>query len=227
MRKLKSLYKRVIKFKIVRIFINLSKLFFVYIIFVAIISGDFDAHLYGKSLLPIWGRTMPKGLQLEEFDLDFSINLEGEDPLGVVSPDAEFMLDKSLYIKQLIEYCIHRSFISVLVRTDKNELKIITLKSIPSKLDAIPIEERFEYKIYTPEEFYSDTSIFKNKYYYHDVFVTCAYLRSQPYMVANWHLVGRVLIVLFIGIIAWWIYKYISKRIEKIKEIDQENKENK
>ncbi len=195
----------------------------VFIIFIVLIDGDLTAHYYNKNILPVWVRTMPKGLQLEEFDLDFSINLEGEDPLGVISPDAEFMLDRSLYIKQLIEYCIHRGFISVLVRTDKNELKIITIKSIPSKLDAIPLEERFEYKIYTPEEFYSDTSIFKNMYYYYDVYVPCTYLRSQPFIIKYWWFTGRCLLLILAGWLSWKLYNFVYKLYNRQKHKISEN----
>ncbi len=192
--------------------------FVVFVIFIVLIDGDLTAHYYSKNILPIWVRTMPKGLRLEELDLDFAIVLDGEEPLGVIFPEAEFMLDESIYVEQLIEYCIHRSFISVLVRTDKNELKIITIKSVPSKLDALPLEERFEYKIYTPEEFYSDTSIFKNVYYYYDVYVPCTYLRSQPFIVRYWWFTGRCLLLILTGWLGWKLYNFMYKINNKDKQ---------
>ena len=176
-------------------FDRIINLFLIFILISVFILGDKEASYYEKNILPIWERKLPEDLQLIRFHTDYSLNLNDDFQLGIISPDAPFALNDSVYIKRLLEYCIYKDFISFLIRTKENDLKIITLKSKPHKKGIVPLNEMFEYKIYTPKDFYNDTTIFDKPWKY---YVSCNNLRYPPGLVNVWGFLGRSILFLLI-----------------------------
>ena len=190
---------------------NFNKIIDYFSLFILIsifLLGDKEASYYEKNLLPIWERKLPDGLQLVELHLNYSICLDDDMPMGIIFPNAPFALNDSVYVKRLLEYCIYKDFISVLVRTKENDLKIITLKSKPYKEGVIPLDEMFEYKIYTPKDFYNDTTIFDKPWRY---YVPCNNLRYPPGLVNAWGFLGRSILFLLIIWLVKNVYFYFYK----------------
>ena len=180
--------------------------FIIFLLLLIFITEDDEASYYQKNILPIWERKLPKDLQLIRFHTDYSINLDDQMPLGIISPNAPFALNDSLHINRLLEYCFYEDFISVLVRTRENDLKIITIKSKPHKKGVVPLHEMFDYKIYTPKDFYNDTLIFKKSWNY---YVPCNNLRYPPGLVNMWGFIGNSILLLIIGWFIWKLYKLV------------------
>ena len=193
-----------IKFKIIKFW----EYFVVFLLLSIFILEDGEASYYEENILPFYEKKLPDGLQFVKFHLNYSINLDDDMALGIVSPNAPFPLNDSLYIKRLLEYCIYEDFISVLVRTKENDLKIITLKSKPHKEGIIPLDEMLEYKIYSPKEFYNDTIIFDKPWKY---YVPCTNLRYPPPLVGMWGFIGGSILLLLIGWVFWKIYYLVGR----------------
>ena len=194
-----------IKFK----FKNLVEYFIVILFLFIFLLIDKEASYYEKNVLPIWERKLPEGLQLIKFHLNYSINLDrkGDMPIGIISPDAPFVLDNSVYVQRLLEYCIYKDFISVLIRTRENDFKIITLKR-KSKADVVRLDDMFEYKVYDPREFYNDAAIFDKPWKY---YVPCNNLRYTPALINIWGFLGKIIIILLSLWLAFRIYGSILK----------------
>jgi len=191
--------------------LNFNKIidfFSIFILISVFLLGDKEASFYEKSILPIWEQKLPEDLQLIRLHTDYSINLNDDFSLGIISPNAPFALNDSVYVKRLLEYCIYKDFMSVLVRTKENDLKIITLKSKPHKEGIIPLNEMFEYKIFTPKDFYNDTTIFDKPWKY---YVPCNNLRYPPGLVNVWGFLGRSILFLLIIMVSKKIYLYFYK----------------
>jgi len=189
--------------------INLKKFFEYYTVFILLLVyfvGNYHASFYGKQTTNFGTFKMPYGLKLIDFGTDYSINDALGMGIGIITPDAPFHLDKSLYVKQLLGYCILKDRLAVFVRTRENDIKIITLNG---KTQILPFNERFTYKIYSPREFYNDTTLFKHDYNY---YIPCTSFRGETGVSGSWSFIGNSILFLLFSWILYKVYRLLKKK---------------
>ena len=192
--------------------INFKKLWeylAVFVLFLTFIVDNRTASEYNKEVLNIWSYKMPYGLEVDKLGPDYTIiDAVGDIGLMIFPFDGKFALDKNLYIQQNLGYCQLKDRLAFFVRTKDNDLKVVTIKG---KAEPLPYKKRFQYKIYTPKEFFSDTTLFPDKSSY---YIPCTSLRGETGTSGTWPIRGRVILFL---LISWFVYKVYHFFINKYK----------
>ena len=180
----------------------------VFILFVTFLVDNRTASYYNKQVLDIWAYKMPYGLEVDNLGPDYAIvDAVGDIGLMILPFDGEFQLD-TLYIQQNLAYCQLKDRLAFFVRTKDNDLKVITLKG---EAKPLPYKKRFQYKIYSPKEFFSDTTLFPKDYSY---YVPCISLRGETGTSGTWPIRGRIILFL---LVSWFIYKVYHFFINRYK----------
>ena len=180
----------------------------VFILFVTFLVDNRTASYYNKQVLDIWSYKMPYGLKLIDFGTDYSVNDEIGMGIGILPFVGNFALDTNLHIQQNLGYCQLKDRLAFFVRTKDNDLKVITLKG---EAKPLPYKKRFQYKIYSPKEFFSDTTLFPKDYSY---YVPCISLRGETGTSGTWPIRGRIILFL---LVSWFIYKVYHFFINRYK----------
>ncbi len=191
--------------------IEFKKIWEYFVVFFLFITFWVDNHAvsyYNKQVLDIWTYKMPYGLKLIDFGTDYSVNDKIGMGIGILPFHGHFALDTNLYIQQNLGYCQLKDRLAFFVRTNDNDLKIITVKGQAKKM---PFKKRFQYKIYTPKEFFSDTALFPDNDSY---YIRCISLRGSDGAPAGWPFKGWVILFL---LISWFVYKVYHFFINRYK----------
>ncbi len=190
--------------------INIKRFFEYYTVFILLLvyfMGNYHASHYGKQITNFAVFKMPYGLKLEDFGTDYSINDALGMGRGVIMPDAYPFYSKDLpYVKQLLGYCVLKDRLAVFVRTQENDIKIITLNG---KTQSLPFDERFNYKVYSPREFYNDTTLFKHDY---DYYISCTNLRGETGISRSWSFTGSSILFLLFSWVLYKVYRLLKNR---------------
>ena len=189
--------------------INIKRFFEYYTVSLLLsifLLGNYSASYYNEHIVNFATFKMPYGLKLGWMDANYHIedSLTG---LWVIMPDAYPFYSKDLpYVKQLLGYCVLKDRLAVFVRTQENDIKIITLNG---KTQPLPFDERFNYKVYSPQEFYNDLALFPSKYSY---YIGCISLRGTPNIVSSWVVIGWGILFLLFSWVLYKVYRLLKKK---------------
>jgi len=194
--------------KIKKIIIKLTEYYLVLLLILIFLAGNNFASYYGKG---IGIHALPYDLYLWNMDAENYISTNETDMhFAIIAPDTPFSLNDSLHVASVQRLCYFKDFLAFQVRTKENNIKMITIWSKTNK-KGIPLNEKYDYKIYDINDFYKNKQNFKYQYNY---YVPCVDLRGIPGIVNMWGFIGWSILFL---LTSWFILKvYNIKNLFKI-----------
>ncbi len=182
---------------------SLIEWYSIFLLIIFFLNHNNGASYYNKQIININTENRPFDYIIDKVDTDYSIHEPNPDfPLPIIYPEAPFSLDNSIYINQIIGYYLFKNFMGVLVRTKENQLKVIKLWRDDSG---------WRYKLYDPADFYSDKSIFQNKWDYSKPFISI----NMGSLNHDWNFFGWSIFFVLVFLIGNKLYVFIKKRNKK------------